>query len=214
MYLLWGTACGGWLEPFDWRAFVNFEFGLFSFPPSGVTPNCCTMMGQTVESWSGEWELISESILTTSLRSECAFANCTAGDASELFINRAKLLVNCVLSIMPACSHQYHRFIQSWHRRGNYCKFESRERGARRTPPSVKTKFESVGDRKASTGNFFTIVPNYQKHRCSHHQEPPFFILLTMHTFWKQLNCPLSSKYGHFRVLSHDRRSWYTFGIR
>ena len=108
MYLLWGTPCGGWFEPFDWRAFVNFEFGPFSFPPSSVTPNCCTK-GQTpvhpVESWSSEWELISESILTTSLRSECAFANCTAGDASELFINRAKLLVNCVLSIMPACSH-------------------------------------------------------------------------------------------------------------
>ena len=32
----------------------------------------------------------------TSLCPECAFANCTAGDASELFINRPKLLVNCV----------------------------------------------------------------------------------------------------------------------
>ena len=57
-----------------------------------------------------------------------------------------------------------------------------------RTPPSVKTKFESVGDRKASGGNFFTIVPNYQKHR-SHHQGPPSsFFLLTMHAFRKQLH--------------------------
>ena len=93
---------------------------------------------------------------------------------------------------MPPCSHR-HRFIQSWHRRGNYCKFEPR--AAPRTPPSVKTKFESAGDRKASTGNFFTIVPNYQKHR-SHHQGPPFSLVLTMHATQKQLHCSLLSKYS------------------
>ena len=119
---LWGMIWAFWLT-----CFCQLWIRPFFFPTIKCHTKLLHQGPNTRWSWSSEWELISESILTTSLRSECAFANCTAGDASELFINRAKLLVNCVLSIMPACSHQYHRFIQSWHRRGNYCKFEPRE---------------------------------------------------------------------------------------
>ena len=109
----------GWFEPFDWRAFVNFEIHPLFLSHQFVAHQGINS-SYPLESWpcrSDEWELVAKSLLTSSFVWQGAFG--------ELFSDLRPNYLLIVYSIMPACSH--HRwFIQSWHRRGNYCKFGER----------------------------------------------------------------------------------------